>query len=244
MHRVGIVCGWLVVVMAVGAVCAEEAAPFKTALNAGLTLTDGNSETMQANASLVTEGERKGLGSVRAGIEAQYGETTVDGEKDTTVNNARGFVNARKTVTPRTFGYLDASVMHDDIADIQYRATVGPGLGVYLVKNDKTALSAEAGPSYVWEKVDGKRDDYLALRFAERFSQVLSPTAKAWQAVEYLPKADDFGDYLLRAEAGIEATLTTRMNLRLVLQDTYDSTPGKDLEKNDLTLIAGVGIKL
>jgi len=38
--------------------------------------------------------------------------------------------------------------------------------------------------------------------------------------------------------------MTLRLNLRLVLQDKYDNTPGVGLEKNDLTLIGGIRIKL
>ncbi len=240
---------WLAIFLAAGYLAlsvahSQEATPLKTKLSAGVTLTDGNSKTLQANGSIVIEGEKEGLGSVRAGIEANYGESTIKDEKDTTVNNARAFANAKKTITSRTFGYLDGSILQDDIADIDYRLTLGPGLGVYLVKNGKTSLSVEAGPSYIWNKVAGASDDYLALRFAQRLDHVLSATANIWQSVECLPKTDDFNDYLLNAELGVEAAMTTRLNLRLVLQDKYDSTPGAGLKENDLTLIAGISLSL
>jgi len=244
MKRIGIASVLTLGLLAAGIAQADGTNQFKTTLSAGATMTDGNSDTKQANASLVTEGEKEGLGSVRAGIEANYGQNTVSNQDNTTVNNARFFANVKKTITPKTFGYLDGSVLHDEIADIDYRATLGPGLGVYLVKNDRTSLSVEAGPSYVWEKVEGVSDDYLALRFAERLDQALGASAKLWQSAEYLPKADDFGDYLLNTELGVQAAMTTRVSLRVVLQDKYDSTPGTGLEKSDLTLIAGIGVKL
>ncbi len=222
----------------------KKAASFQTTLSSGVTLTDGNSKTMQANGSLATEGEKEGLGSVRAGIGGNYGESTVDDKKDTTVANAKVFANAKKTITPKTFGSIDASILNDDVADIDYRATIGPGLGAYLVKNAKTALSVEAGPSYVWEKVAGVEDDYIALRFGQSFAYAISPTAKIWESVEYLPRASDFSDYLLNAEIGAEAAMTSRLSLRLVLQDKYDSTPGAGLEENDITLIAGISVRL
>ena len=140
-------------------------------------------------------GEKDRLGSFKAGMEGNYGENTtrsvVDGveidEDETTVASAKLFGNVKKTLSPRTFVYLDGSVLNDDIAEIDYRATVDPGLGLYLVKTDSTAFSAEVG---------------------------------------------------------VEAPLQGKLNLRVVLQDKYDSQPGEDLEKNDLVLIAGVGIKL
>ena len=230
---------------------------FATSLNAGLTMTDGNSETLAANASLATEGEKEGLGSVIAGIEGNYGESTVeststdaDGNVATTeadektIENAKAHANAKKTLSPMTFAYLDGSLLYDGVALIDYRATLGPGLGFYLVKNDKRSLSLEAGPSYVWEKVDGETDDYLALRFAERYSCQATKTAKLVQSLEYVPEAEDFDNYLLTGEIGVEASINDHLSLRVVVQDKYDNTPAEGKERNDLSLIAGLGLSL
>ncbi len=231
----------------------QEQGAFATKLSVGVTLTDGNSETMQANVSLVSEGEKEGLGSVRAGIEANYGETTtktteeadvVTERSDTTIENARLFAGAKKTISARTFGSFDASVLYDDIAEIDYRAMVSPGLGAYLVKNESTSLSVDAGPAYIWEDVADVTDDYVAVRFGQRIDHALSETAKVWQSAEYLPRANDFGDYLLNVEIGAEAAMNSRVNLRIVLQNNHDSTPGEGLEKNDLVLIGGVSVSL
>ena len=251
------VAGTVAGMTALGQEVAEEQAPakgsFETKLSIGATLTDGNSETMQANSSLITEGEKEGFGSVRAGIEANYGETTTkttdaDGvvteNSDTTIKNANIFVGTKKTITELTFWSINASTLYDDIAEIDYRATLSPGLGFYLIKNDTTSLSMEVGPAYVWEKVSGVTDNYLALRLGERFDYAISDTAKIWQSLEYLPKADDFGDYLLNVEVGAEAAMNSTMSLRLVLQNKHDSTPGDGLEKNDLVLIGGIGVTL
>ncbi|HRT04269.1 MAG TPA: DUF481 domain-containing protein [Kiritimatiellia bacterium] len=228
-----------------------------TALNAGLTMTDGNSETLAANVGLKTEGEKEGLGAVLAGAEFNYGESTVkttttdeagvetvEENDEKTVENAKIFANAKKTLSPRTFGYLDGSALYDDVADIDYRATLGPGLGAYLVKNDQRQLSLEAGPSYVWEEVGGARNDYLALRFAERYVCQALRNAKLVQSLEYLPEAEDFDNYLLVGEIGLEAAMSDRLSLRVVLQDKYDNTPAEGKERSDLSLIAGVGIQL
>ena len=216
----------------------------ETTVAGGITLTDGNSETLQANGSIVSEGEREGLGSVRFGVEASYGENTVDDQSNTTTENAKVFGNAKKTLSEMTFAYLDVSVLYDDIARIDYRAVAGPGAGLYLVKNDATKLSIESGLSYVWEDVADVSDDYVALRVAQRLDHSLNETAKLWQSVEYLPQVEDFGNYLLNAELGAEAALNARMSLRLVLQDKYDSDPGVGLKENDVTLVAGISVKL
>ena len=233
----------------------QEAAPagkLEKSLSLGATLTDGNSETMLANGSFLLAGEQERLGSFKVGLEGNYGENTtrtvVDGveveSEEKTVANAKLTANVKKTLSRVTFVYLDGSVLNDDIAEIDYRATLGPGLGLYLIKNDRTSFSVDAGVAQVWEEVADIKDDYLALRLAESFEHHFAENAKIWQSVVYMPEASDFDNYLVTAELGVEAPLQGRLNLRVVLQDKFDSQPGEGLEKNDLTLIAGVNIKL
>ena len=246
---------------AAGILIAQEKEATKSlsrSLSAGLTMTDGNSDTLQGNLSLKIEGEKERLGSVLAGLEANYGESapgtktntaangesSTDNSKEKTVDNARAYANAKKTITPMTFGYLDGSALYDDMAKIDYRVTAGPGLGAYIFKSDLRALSVEAGPSYVLEKVQSATDDFVALRTAERFTCAIGKSSKIWQSAECLFKTDDFGDYFLTAEAGAEAAMTEILSLRLVLQCRYDSTPGEGLVKRDTTLIAGLTVSL
>ena len=103
-------------------------------------------------------------------------------------------------------------------------------------------MSLDAGPAYIWEDVAGVTDDYVAMRFGQRLEHAFSETANAWQSAEYIPKADDFEDFLLNLEVGAEAALSSRLNLRVVLQNKHDSTPGESLKKNDLVLIGGLSL--
>lgn len=225
---------------------AQEAAPslITNTLNIGFTMTDGNSDTILLNGSIVSFGEKGGLGSYRAGVEGNYGESKVEGEKETTIENLYGYGNVKKTLSARTFVSIDASALYDKIAEVDYRLIIGPDLGAYLVKNDRLTLSVETGPVYIAEKLDGISEDYSALRLSERLDFTISPTAKLWQAAEYLPKTDDFDKYPFNAEIGMEAAINSRMKLRVVLQDKYNNTPATGKERNDLTLISGLSISL
>ncbi len=228
------------------AVMAEEAAEskFETTLSAGATVNKGNSESTQLNASLITVGEKELVGSIRAGIEANYGQSEVDDEKETSTDNLKIFMNVKKDFTEMDSMYLDASYFTDNVAEVDYRLTIGPGYSRYFIKNDTKKLNAEIGPSYVWESVAGESDHFAALRVAERFDCKLSDSANLWQSAEILPKIEDFGYYLVNFEIGVESELTETLNLRLVLQDKYSSEPGEGNKKNDLTFIAGISLKL
>ena len=217
---------------------------FETTLNLGLTLTEGNSETLLGNAALVSTGKRSCGTSIRLGAEGNYGESKLQDTKQTTVENIRGFITAQQNISKRWYAALNTAALYDNIAEIDYRFILGPAFGGYLLRGEKVELTAELGPSYIWERVARDRDNYLALRVAERFTYQLSDTAQIWQSAEFIPKTEEFDDFLVKTEVGVSAAMNSKMQLRVVLQWNHDSTPGPELEKDDFTLISGLGIKL
>lgn len=209
-----------------------------TGVNAGLSLTDGNSETLNLNVGVTAEqGDEEN--NLKLGAAYNYGET----ESDTTVDNAQALAEYRKVLSGDTYGYAAASFLNDDIAGIDYRFLVGPGLGQYLVRNDLTTLGAEVGAAWVIEDA-GDSNDYVALRLAQNLEHQLSETAKLFESIEYLPEFEDFDNYLINGQIGIEAEINADLSLRVVFQDRYDSTPAPGKDENDLSLIAGFGYTL
>lgn len=239
-----------------GVVVAQEAkpvekapvAPWSTSVAAGVNLSRGNTRTMLLNGKVMSE-FRKDSNEASLGVEGNYGEaevTAADGTKETqgNVENARGYADYRRLLNSHTYGYLNSEIRNDNIAAIDYRFIVGPGIGQYLIRGDSLNLSAEAGLAYITEKVAGIEDDKMALRVAQKYDVKIGPSAKAWESVECLPALDDFNDYLVTAEVGVEAAVNSRVNLRLLLQDKYDSTPGAGLKRNDVVVIGGLVVKL
>ena len=58
--------------------------------------------------------------------------------------------------------------------------------------------------------------------------------------MEWLPKVQDFNNYLVNAEAGVSAPINKSLSVSLVAQDTYKNVPAAGKLKNDLKLIAGL----
>lgn len=222
------------------AVAAQQPAPPAppTTLAAGISLTDGNTDSTQVNGSWLTE-LKPAPHEWRFGAEGNYSET----EDTKSSDNAKGFIGYRYLFTDRWFAAVNLSAMYDQIADIDYRYMASPGIGYYLVKTGATSLTLEAGPAFIWEEVGGEQDDIVALRGAERFEHTFGTGAKIWQAVEYMPDTEDFDSYLLNAEAGAEAMLTQQLSLRLVVKDQYDSTPAPGREENDVSVVGSIGVK-
>jgi len=87
-------------------------------------------------------------------------------------------------------------------------------------------------------------EENIAVRIGQFYTRKLSDTANVWQSLEYLPLFDDFDDFLLSAELGIESSVNENMSLRLVAGNRYDATPAGGSEKNDFTLTGGLSYKL
>jgi putative salt-induced outer membrane protein YdiY len=222
---------------------AEGESAWESSASLGLSLTRGNSETLVVNGA-VTADRKTDNDALHLGVQGNYGETEIDGEDVTTTKDVKAVGQYNRDITDRLYWLVATSILYDKIAGIDYRWTVGPGLGAYLIKNDSTTLGVDVGPTYIREKLaDGTEDDIASLRVGERFDHNLSETAKIWQAAEYLADFDDFGAYLFNAEVGVEAVLKAALSLRVVLQDRYDSKPLPGLEKNDLALITSLVYK-
>lgn len=220
---------------------------WETTLSAGTTLTSGNSETLNATARVGTE-KLHGKTLVSAQADGAYGESQTTDEEGTaeteqTVGNARAALSLKQRIEG-LFLYSGASVENDTIAEVDYRSLVGAGVGTFLVDDQEIRLSIEGGLGYLFEKVQDLEDDYPTFRLGQRLDIHLSETAKAWQSIEFLPKASELDNYLLTFEAGIDAAINTEMSLGLVLKQKHDSTPGEGLERDDLSLAAQVSMRL
>ena len=204
----------------------------------GLTVTRGNSDTLLFTGNILT-GKKWDQNELAFGADAIYAENN-------SVKNAEsfhGFGQYNRLFTERLYGYMRLDALHDAIADIEYRLTLSPGAGYYFITNESTKLSGEVGPGFIYEKQGDDSRGYVTLRLAERFDHKVNDRVKIWQSVEILPQVDNFSNYIVNAELGVETSLTTKFSLRTYLQDTYDNEPAPGREKNDLKLVAAVAYK-
>jgi putative salt-induced outer membrane protein YdiY len=204
----------------------------------GLTLTEGNSDTLLVTGNLLAsrKGERN---EILLGVDGTYGENN-DVKNNETLH---GFGQYNRLFTDRFYGYARLDGLHDAIADVEYRFTFSPGVGYYFIKNDQTRLSAEIGPGYIYEKQGDDERGYFMLRLAEKFEHKFNDKTKLWQSFEVLPEIEDFDNYILNAELGVETQLVQKLALRSYVQDTYDNEPAPGRKKNDIKLVTALVYK-
>jgi putative salt-induced outer membrane protein YdiY len=222
----------------------------------GLSVAAGNNDSTLVNAGFKADRTRK-ADEWHLTLDGGYGKT--DGDVATEI--LHGAAQYRQTMDDRWFWTAVADGLHDGVAGVEYRLTLGPGAGYYFIKSDATRLSAEVGPSYVWERVrvvnpqipppppsnddrvSRQDNDYLAARAGERFEHKFSDKARLWQQTEWLPQVDDFENYLLITEVGAEAALNTQLSLRVVGTHRYDNFTPDDRRHYDMTLVTSLVYK-
>jgi putative salt-induced outer membrane protein YdiY len=224
-------------------------APAKTnkwegSATAAVTLTSGNSESFLATvtAQIRRKWEHDTLSFGAAG---GYGESTVNDVNTKNTEFIQGYAQFDHLFTERFYAGLRFDGQYDGIAGVDYRFKITPLAGYYLIKNKKMSLSVEAGPSGVFEHLQGRDpDQYIAIRFCEAFEYQLTDTTKIFQSVSYTPQVDAWIDnYLVNFEAGIDTAITKQLSLRVVFQDLYASDPAPGKKDNDIRLLAGIGFK-
>jgi putative salt-induced outer membrane protein len=218
---------------------AEKPAPkWESSANVGFSLTRGNSKTVLANVGLQTAKKWQADEiAITSGL--SYGENN----SVRNVDNYQATVQYNHIFKDPFYGGLRAQGVHDEIANLDYRFSISPLGGVYLIKNDKTRLSTEVGPSVVFEKLGGVTKTYLGVRVGERFEHKFNDRAKMWQSADWTPQVDRLSKYILNFEIGVDAAITSALSLRTVLQDVYDSKPAPGRQNNDIRLVTGIAYK-
>jgi putative salt-induced outer membrane protein len=209
--------------------------------SAGLGLTAGNSDTRNLNLAFEATRDPKTRNVLK--FAALYFWNEQDGEAS--ANRLSLLARDEYKLSPRTFVFGQVQYLRDPFKEIEYLIAPTGGLGYKLVDTDRTKFSVDGGAGGSWEKNTGLDVEFSgAVTGGEQFSHKLSDTASVTQAVSALWKMDDFGDALYTFGAGIAASVTTRVAMKLEVLDTYKTKPpSDDVKKNDVALIASLAYK-
>ena len=212
---------------------------WESSLTIGFTVTRGNSDTLLATGNIQTH-KKTAFNEITLGADAAYG----DNNSVQSANDAHAFGQYNHLFTERFFDYFRADGLHDEIADLQYRVTLSPGVGYYFVKQTNTTLAGECGPAMVFQRLGHEDDNYVTLRVAERFEHKFTENnARVWESLEVLPQINAFKNFVANAELGIEAGITKKISLQACLQDNFVNEPAPGRQQNDLKIVSGLKYK-
>lgn len=216
-----------------------EESPWEFTGASGLSYADGNSETLayslQFLGSYIHDGKEAYIGadlfySEDAGVEA--------------TDSLKIFGQSNYDLTERFYLGAYGSYFRDSVADIDYRIDSSVLLGYRAIDRDDMKLSFEAGPGYTWQDRGGMTSDFAILRVAEKFEYHFNDVTKFWQSLGLTPSVEDFSEYLLDFEMGIETRITDQWSLRTFLKHRIDSEPAAGKGRSDTSIMLGVAYDL
>jgi putative salt-induced outer membrane protein len=212
---------------------------WETTLGIGATVTRGNSQTLAINGQIGTV-KKWDKNEIDLGADGNYSSD----KGVTSSDQAHGYGQYNRLFTERWYAYARADALYDGVADIDYRITLSPGAGYYFIKSAQTNLKGEVGPGWVYEKDSGQSGrDYFTLRLAENFDYKITAASKFYEKAEYLPAVDNWGQYIINAEIGIETAIIKGFGTKIYMQDSYNSRPAQGRDNNDFKLVAAVTYK-
>ena len=223
----------------------EPVTGWQTSATVNVAVNKGNSDTLLAGGNIL--GIKKwDKNELSAGADAVYGSNKdqASGIRTTTAQNYGASIQYNRLITDRFYFLAHADARQDKVADIKYRVTLSPGAGYYFIKNDRTTLSGEVGPGLVLEQFEHQKGHrYFVLRLGEKFTHKFNDKVRLVQDADYSPQIDDFSNYVVNAQATLEADLSAKLSATLTLGDTYRNEAAPGRKQNDIRLLAGIKYK-
>lgn len=204
---------------------------WKQSLSLGFNLARGNTENTQFNTRYDAKKKRK-EDSISVKIAANFGKDDVQKNTDNYLVGAQ----YNRIISQRYFWLINSSYEVDNIADLDYRFQLSPGLGYKLIEKKNNTLDIEAGLGYQSQKYDLQSiEDTIAYRVAENWDYQLSKTSSLWQSAEISGAVDEGDDYIIKAVLGVQSKIAGNLNLKSYIQDKYTNDPANNKKKNDIS---------
>ena len=214
-------------------------------LDAGLSLTRGNSSTLAYNLS--TKAVRTTTAdkiSVYATEVYAVDDTTVPGR--TIANAIRGGVRGDLNIGPRWFVFAFTDFEHDQFQGLDLRNVLGGGFGHHLIKTKNARLDVNAGGDFDQEyfkatallpSVTRKTSEVLA---GEQCNIKLSDRVSLTEAFNFFPNTSSTGDFRYQLDATAATKVKNWLSWQITYSSRYLSNPLPGFKNNDVLLSTGL----
>jgi len=157
------------------------------------------------------------------------------------------FGSEYKSYFSETIGwYVRGEVERDSFEDLELRTILGGGLNYRIFKQEEHALELRSGVAYRHESFNGgSTESSPTLDFGlEHYWKFIS-WAEMTNKLTYQPFIDDFNDYLLTHDSGIDIPLglADYWNIRFGLRNDFKSLPVEGREELDTSYYSRLQLK-
>ncbi|MGJ8672150.1 DUF481 domain-containing protein [Rubritalea sp.] len=229
------------IIMAVPALAQEEEVVDKTwesSVDLGFSLSKGNTDNMLLRLGAQTA-KKDGADAYFANASYKYGEEDSKANEDEILAKATW----KHVYEGKNFYGIRFDARSDAFADIDYRFSLYATYGYYWIDTETTIFSTELGLGVTTEDKGQGNSTYISGLFDQSFEHKFNENAKLYQNFSYSPRIDNFDDYRLVFELGVETKVTETIALKVSFEDRYESVPAAGKKKNDLNFITGLAYK-
>jgi putative salt-induced outer membrane protein YdiY len=163
----------------------------------------------------------------------------------------KGGIRYTNFFTDKWGWFLREELERDTFEGIDFRSTTAAGLTYKFIQEERLSLEGSAGISYRYESYsdddldddgfpDLDDDGFPGLDFGLNLGWQFADWGKLVTKLSYVPSVDDFGDYLVEHESGVDVPLGTSdaWVMRFGISHQYNSQPGGSREKLDTSYFA------
>jgi putative salt-induced outer membrane protein YdiY len=204
---------------------------------AGLSMTGGNSDTVNYNVSfdLTRTPEARNV--------TKWNGLYLRGSQGNLVvaNKTSLAFRDEYTLSGRTFVFAQVDYLRDTLTLIDYLVAPTAGVGYKVLDGTRAKFALDFGAGSVSEKNPGVdlRTSGAATAGATLQFQ-LTPTATLKHTATGLWKVDDLGDSLYTFSVGLATQISPRVQLSIELLDSFKNRPTSGATKNDTAFVATI----
>lgn len=213
-------------------------------ISAGWTSARGNSSTDSLSLSASAE-KRREKDRISLGADYANGRQKVEstGKKETSEDWWRTLGKYDYFFNPKWYGFVNGRYESDKVAELDYRALAGAGLGHQFIENERTNFSIEAGLAHQWESFDNATPDneQVTGQASYKVTHQLRDTIKLFHDLSYFPSMEKFSDYYLTTSGEVRAHFTENMFSSFKAILNYDASPARGQGNTDTKFIVSIG---
>jgi putative salt-induced outer membrane protein YdiY len=226
----------LMVVSLTSLIHAEDAG-WKHNGNFALSLTSGNSDTLNSTLGLDSI-KKDGLYTYSNEFDAIYGE-------DDRVRSNNQITNelklTRRFPNPRWYAGATTDFLYDPMANVDYRVGVYGLIGYHIIDTGKYKLRVEAGPGFVFENRNDLTDQHAAYKAAQYFDWQISKATRFFQSLKATGEMTDISNFIYTAELGVESALGGPWSIRLAAKAIHYGQTSNESRADDQLITIGLG---
>ena len=207
-----------------------------------LAVTRGNSETK--NLALAFTADRK-TKTDHLGLYANSVFSSNDAAgaiPSTTAQATQGGARYDHDLNARIFRFVGADFQTDALQDLNLRSVFSGGLGLHVIKSDRTTLDLLGGGNYTRENYSALQRNVAALTIGEELLHKLGAATVLTQKLYAYPDLSEAGEYRTTFNFGTVTKLNKWLGWQNAFGDIYVTNPPAGKKQNDILLTTGLNI--